>query len=96
MQLRVGCRCGRTRAAQGIDFEVRISGPCRCVGMTEQLADDRQPKSGGRSKARMCVSKVMETHTYKAGPFCNGSPRAVQVKARCFILAAGRLSGNHK
>jgi hypothetical protein len=82
--------------AQGIDFKVRIPSGCRCVSVTEQLPDDRQPKPSSGSEARMRVAEIVETHAPKASSLGNGSPWAVQICTRRFTLGGGSLAGKYE
>jgi hypothetical protein len=47
--------------SQGIDFKVRIPSGRRCMGVTEQFPDDRQPKPSSGSEARVGVAEIVET-----------------------------------
>ena len=71
----------------GIAGEVGVAGRRLNLGMTEQLADHRQPLAEGQGPRGEAVAKVVNAHVFEVGPGPDASPGVLKIGE----MAAGLL-----
>ena len=71
-----------------ISIEVRVSLCRRCLGMSQQLADDRQAQTTTCAEARIGVAQIVKAHAAEAGALRNRLPGSFQIGARLMGLVA--------
>ena len=71
---------------------MRVTLRCRCLRVTQQLADDRQAEARTCADAGVSVSQIVNPHVIKSCPPPNGAPRLVKVGARLLVVGAGVLA----
>ena len=74
---------------QRIVIEVRIPRGGRCLSVTQQPADDRQPHATAGTEARVGVPQIVQANAGQTGALGDGIPRALQIVARLLRIVAG-------
>lgn len=75
----------------GISGKVGVAGGCLHLGVTEQLADHREPLAECQRAGGKGVAKVMDADVVEFGTRPDAAPRVLKVGE----VAAGLLAGDH-